>query len=183
MAKEIEMSTVSAARPQFQVNDWVSFRRFNQTFVPRIASDLGPIGRGGARVYEVRLEGRHDDQSIRQETEDDLRAVEEPTASILSYLTGPQGLLDLLSRNRSGGGDPPRAWLRVESDGRVRPSFQKPTSDEAGWCGGQVIPFGAIERGRVYSGCQAEVIDFLKSFGLTESQAEAVIRDVGTYPV
>lgn len=173
------MSTTTQADTQFHNGDWVGYGQGRFETTARILADYGPLGAGGHRLYRVGLEGSNEEPvSTIDLPERMLRAVDDRTAAIMNFLTADQMLVKLLVRNIDGGSNQPRGWMKVDPQSGVQVFYQETPSG----IGGRMIPFGAVEGGLVFAPKIPEVVSFLGGFGLTESQARAVISTVGTYP-
>jgi hypothetical protein len=171
------MSTARRQAPRFKVGDWISFQYGSRRVWAQIIEDRGPIGVNGRRLYRIRL-GEEASESVAFEVaEDDLSPAQADRAGIIDYLKRG-GLVAILRSNLGGGPDRPKAWLQFDPQGR----FIHTLSAERGLVGGATVPFFALQANRVFAPKAEEVIGFLSSFGLSRTDAEDVLRSVGTAP-
>ena len=170
--------------------DTASFRvgdRVTVPFGPRrlrgfIVEDRGRVGAGGRRLFRVRVPMEPSEPLSLEVPAEELRIEETPAdldkPDILDYLKRG-GLVAILLSNTSGGKCQPRAWLCADSYGNVTHTF----TEELGQVGGRTVPFGALhENSKVFLPRKEEVLSFLEGFGLTQREAESVVRSVGTSP-
>ena len=78
----------------------------------------------------------------------------------------------------SGGKNPPSVWITPQADGIFRYGF----SQEPNSVGGQAAPFGAVETGKIFRPKETEVVEFLRTFGLSRAEAESVVQRIGVEP-
>jgi hypothetical protein len=86
------------------------------------------------------------------------------------------GLIAILLSNTSGGRNQPRAWLCLDNLGNVTHTF----IPDRGVVGGETVPFWAVQDGKILAPKRNEVLSFLTSFGLSDDEAEKVLKSVGT---
>jgi hypothetical protein len=171
------MSTAQKAAPRLKIGDWVSFPYGTRRVWAQVIEDRGPLGVNGRRIYRIRL-GEESGESIAFEVpEDDLAPVHADKDVIIEYLKRG-GLIAILQSNLVGGRDQPRAWLAFDPQGRLIHTLSR----ERGLIGGATVPFFALQEYHIFTPKSGEVNDFLTSFGLSRTEAEDVVRSVGTAP-
>jgi len=86
------------------------------------------------------------------------------------------GLLLILSAGSDGSSS--RVWLRRDTLGNVTHTFV----EERGMVGGAAIPPRAESDGKIFTPLRQKVVQFVRSFDLTEKEANSVVDRVGTHP-
>jgi hypothetical protein len=166
---------VISSRARYRVGDLVTFQYGPYRAVARVVEDRGPLGVNGSHVYRVA-------QFTGEEESDEFELPEhaiEPRAlnreEKMDYLAGG-ALLDILRRG-SGGRNPPRVWLSFTPQGRISHTFIEPN----GVFGGEVIPPRMLteEEKTIFEPKRGEVAAFVRSFGLSQADADEVVRRVG----
>jgi hypothetical protein len=169
------MQRVKTSPPQFRVGDWVQFQFGPKQVVAQVIEDRGPIGVHGRRLYRVRLDQASTEPYAFEIPEQDLEPAAFQKAEVVRYLQNG-GLVEILRSNV--GGHAPRVWLTLSAGGEVLHTFQ----EERGIVGGEIAPFFAIHDDKVFTPKTSDVIEFLKTFGLSLAEAEEVLSAVGTAP-
>lgn len=177
------MASSQMSKSRLQIGDRVSFQFGRHTIQGIIVEDRGPVGADRQHFYRVQVFMDPDEPMFIELSEDEMSHVPAPEASrrvrkdeILGYLKAG-GLIAIL-RTNTGGRNPPRVWLCRDNLGNITHTFVP----ERGLIGGRVPPFLAYHFDKVFKPRREEVIDFLTSFGLNRSDAEDVVREVGTAP-
>jgi hypothetical protein len=85
-------------------------------------------------------------------------------------------LIQILKTNT--GGNPPSVWITHDSDGTYRYVFTPGQNS----VGGKSAPFLAFQDNKIFRPEKDNVIAFLCTFGLSTSEAEYVVRQIGTEP-
>ena len=168
---------------KFRVGDRVKFDLFRRRLTGVIVEDM--MGAKGRHVFQVQVEQDPDEPTFFALSEDEIEPAPDPTdedtameqKQILAYLVNG-GLTSILRSNLAGGKNQPRAWLRPDNLGNVTHTFVP----ERGIVGGEVVPSAATKFHKVVSTKRDQVLSFLRSFGLSHSEAEAVMHEVGTIP-
>ena len=174
------MPKLQSAQRRFQVGDWVRIPLGPRRVDALIVEDRGRIGAGGRRLLAVEVpsdpaEPMRFEVSESEAEPADRQAPEK--GKIVRYLK-QGGLLAILQSNTSGGRDQPRVWLRYDTLGNVTYTF----IERHGQVGGERVPFLAIHGERIFRAKLDAVRHFLMSFGLSRSEADDVIKSVGTAP-
>jgi len=170
------------AQKTISVGDNVRFT-FGTTPVHGIViDDRGPIGANRVRIFRIRVPNDPYDEDVIEMPEDELALEDNITESIsegdvVNYLEHG-GLVQILKANMSGGRNQPRVWLGRDSLGNVVHTF----TSERGSVGGATIPFFVLHDNRVFEPKLQEVLSFLTTFGLSETDAKHVAMAVGTAP-
>src|SRR4051794_21613724 len=112
------MSTAQKHAPRFRVGDWVSFPYGLRQVWAQVVEDRGSLGVNRRRLYRVRVDQDPGEPIESEVPEDELTPARLAKEAVVDYLT-QGGLLSLLRSNLGGGPDPPRAWLTLDSRGRV----------------------------------------------------------------
>ncbi len=147
-----------------------------------VIDDRGPIGANRVRIFRVRIPNDPYDDEIFEMPEDELALADTsvepiPHEKIVSYLENG-GLVQILRSNMTGGKNQPRVWLSRDSLGNAIHTFIA----DRGRVGGATIPFSALRENRIFKPNLNDVLTFLSTFGLSQSDAEHVARTVGTSP-
>lgn len=167
------MPSASNTAPKYRRGDRVTFRYGLRPVLAKVVEDRGNLGVKGRRLYRIRLEQEADEQLAFEVPEDDLSPAVLQKADILRHLK-EEGLIEIL-RSNLGGKDPPRVWLTLDGRGRVIHTF----IPDRGMIGGVAAPFWSLHKEKIDWRSKNSVVDFLASFGLSESEAEEVIEAVG----
>jgi hypothetical protein len=96
--------------------------------------------------------------------------------ALISYLTEGNHLVDILRRGESGGKTGPSIWLYLQPSGGISYTFEKRENA----VGGHKPPRGVLHENKIFEPKKSEVAAYLQTFGLSESEAMRVIRQVGT---
>ena len=171
------MRTQRKPAARFRVGDWVSFLYGPRRVWAQMIEDRGLLGVNRRRLYRVRLDQDSGESIAFEVPEDDLEAAVLEKGAVLRYLR-EGGLAAILRANLAGDRDHQRVWLTFTPRGDIVHTF---TADR-GLSGGAPAPSSAWHEGKVFTGKQGEVIKFLTSFGLTRTEAEDVLRALGTAP-
>jgi hypothetical protein len=176
------MSTAHRKTARFKVGDWVSFRYGVRPVWAQVIEDRGLLGVGRTRLYRIRMGdepgGEESEEPVEFEVpEDDLTRARPEHGAVIDYLK-QGGLLAILQSNLGGGRSQPRVWLTFDPRGKIVHTFDK----ARGLFGGKTVPFFALQEYLVFRPKEDEVIEFLTSFGSSESEARDVIKAVGTAP-
>lgn len=148
-----------------------------------IIEDRGLLGAGGRRIYRVRVDHDPYDAEVFEMPEDELELV--PDDEVGNVAISPSEIVDFLQRGgllailRTGAGlgnGQSCVWLCRDSVGNVTYTH----APERGIVGGAVVPVGALRGNRVLLPKKAEVLEFLRGFRLSTSEANAVLKTVGT---
>ena len=95
--------------------------------------------------------------------------------NLVDYLAN--GILINILRTNSGS-NPPTVWITPQAHGTFRYGFvQEPNS-----VGGQAAPFGTVEAGKIFRPKETEVVEFLRTFGLSKAEAESAVQRIGLEP-
>jgi hypothetical protein len=95
--------------------------------------------------------------------------------NLVDYLSNG-ALINILQTN--SGPNPPRVWISAQPDGSYRFGFAK-LSDGVG---GHAAPFGAVQSGKIFRAMETDVVEFLRTFGLSKAGAESVVQRIGVEP-
>jgi hypothetical protein len=117
------------------------------------------------------LVGEDEIEHMSQKEQATLRERLDPQAIKDFLIQG--GLISMLVRN-----SPEAVWLRRGPHGKLTYTYIEGYSAT----GGAPAPVFAVSEERVFSGKRDTVIEFLKSFGLPDKDAEEVVTTVGTHP-
>ena len=172
------MSTFKAKPPRFRLGDWVTFRYGVRPVFAQIIEDRGPLGVNRRRLYRIRLDQELNDPVEFEMPEEEMEKAVPDKAAILQYLKHG-GLVAILARNTQGGPpqNQPRVWLTFSPRGALSYTLEA----ERGLIGsGAVVPFWALHENGILPDKRPKVLTFLKSFGLTQEEAEEVMEAVGT---
>jgi hypothetical protein len=169
----------------FRVGDRVRVGFGRRKLVGVIVEDRGAIGAQGRHLFQVNIPMDPFDPMTVELPEAEIEAVaaeSEPdfeieNDKIIDYLKNG-GLIAILRSNISGGKNQPRAWLCLDHLGNVTHTF----ISDRGIIGGQPVPFWAVHDDKVFRPERDSVLAFLRSFGLTRQEAEAVVSEVGMAP-
>lgn len=161
----------------------VRFSLGNRQIEGTIAADRGPVGSRQRRIFTVHVAADPYDPVTVELPEDELTYVEEgprPTpakAEIIEFLK-EGGLLSILRANLSGGPRQPHVWLCLDSHSNVTYTF----AAKDGALGGGAVPFWALQDESIFTPKRDEVLNFVAGFGLSQAEAEDVVRSVGIAP-
>lgn len=147
-----------------------------------VIEERGNLGRGGRKVFRVTVPNHPysadvflvDEDEIDHLTETEQAALQEhldPTAIKDFLIHG--GLISILVRN-----SPEPVWLRRGPGGQLTYTYIEGYSAT----GGEVPPMFALHGEKIFTPKREAVGRFLKSFGLTDQDAEVVMRTVGVAP-
>ncbi|MBX3413529.1 MAG: hypothetical protein KF708_12635 [Pirellulales bacterium] len=169
------MHSTPSISSSLNVGDWVSFDYGSQRIWAQIIEDRGGLGVRGRRLLRLRFR-RGSEEVAFEMPEDELVRENLSRSSVIDFLKHG-GLVEILHSNLTGGSEP-RVWLTLSPQGKIGFTFEK----DRGIVGGEVVPFNALTRDhrKVFLPDREGVIGFVKSFGLTQSEAEDVVRSVGT---
>lgn len=95
--------------------------------------------------------------------------------NIVDYLANG-ALINILQI--SGGKNSPTVWITPQAAETFRYGF----SQELNSVGGQAAPFDAVETGKIFRAKETEVVEFLRTFGLSKSEAESIVQRIGVNP-
>jgi hypothetical protein len=147
-----------------------------------VIEDRGRLGQGGKRLFRVSVPNHPystdvflvDEEEIRHVTQEEQATFEEhlDPEAIKEFLV-QGGLISLLVRNT-----PEPVWLRRGPRNTVTYTFVEGYSST----GGVPPPMYSLHGERIFSGRREAVVDFIKSFGLSNEGAEEVVREVGVAP-
>ena len=174
------MVASSTAQRRFHVGENVRFTFGTLPVTGEVVEDRGPLGGGGRQIVRVRLDMDPYDPLFFELPADELEVWQQPDAplspdEIREYLSNG-GLLLML---QTGPNDrEPRIWLRRDHLGNVTHTF----IEKRGMVGGAVPPGLAVEGDRIFSGKRDAVQAFIRSFGLTDRDADRIIRHIGVAP-
>jgi hypothetical protein len=172
------MNTTKNEQPRFKVGDWVAFRFGARDVTARVIEDRGPIGVKGRRLYRISIASELGEPDAFELPGVDLEPAPLPdSTAVMNYLKGG-GLVAILRTNLGGGPDQPRAWLTYTPSGKVTHTLLA----DQGLIGGAPVPFFALHEYKVFTGKQDQVLTFLKSFGLSQTEAGEVLAAVGMAP-
>lgn len=167
------MPTAPDIAPKYEKGDWVTFRYGSRSVWARVIEDRGNLGVNRRRLYRIRLAQDADEPVAFEVPEDDLTPAVLETQDIIHYLKAG-GLVSILQSNL-GGKNPPHAWLTLDSRGRVTHTFIA----DRGIIGGAEVPFWTLDKDRIEWHEKNAVLDFLSSFGLSETDAREVVEAIG----
>ncbi len=164
------------AAPRYGIGDVVGFQDGAHRAVGRVLEPRGPLGVNRRHIYRLRVLTGADEPVEFEMPEDELEPAAPARAEVREYLaTG--GLVDMLSRNLSVGPKPTRVWLTYNPIGALTHTFLA----EDGLLGGAIPPsFTLNDASRILEQKQGVVFDFLNTFGLNRTDAEEVVRRIGT---
>ncbi|HEY7424048.1 MAG TPA: hypothetical protein VH682_07415 [Gemmataceae bacterium] len=172
------MRTTKKKSGPFRLGDWVSFLYGVESAIAQVIELRGPLGFKGRHVYRLRFAGDSDDTNAFELSEDSLEAAPLPDKeAIVNYLK-EGGLVAILFGNLEKKREQPKAWLTYKRRGGVTHTFLA----ERGVVGGAPIPYFALHEEKVYTGKKEEVAAFLTTFGISRTEAEAILAAVGTAP-
>lgn len=147
-----------------------------------IVEDRGPLGKDGQHLYRVVVPNDpfvSDEFTVQAQEIERMGDAERASLlrplhadAVTEYLSSG-GLVSILLRN-----SPERVWLRRSPDGSLTYTFIEGFSVT----GGRPAPQSALYGERIFKPKLEEVLDFLRSFGLSKSQAQQVVNQVGTGP-
>ena len=174
------MAAGTRPRPQFHLDQRIAFNFGTRKAKGSVVEDRGPLGVGGQRIYRIRLDMDPFEPVFLELPENELEPFSEAEPPItpheaLEYLANG-GLMLMLQSGATG--TSPRIWLRRDNLGNVTHTFV----EGRGTLGGAVPPVYCFHDDRVFSGKREEVVQFLMSFGLSTSDANSVIDEIGTKP-
>ena len=147
-----------------------------------VAEDRGPLGRNGEHLYivevpndpfareEFLLRGSEIKPLSEQEQHDLFDRLS--SEAIRKFLIHG-GLVSILVRD-----SPEPVWLRLDAKGNVTFTFIEGYSGT----GGKASPRFALHGEKIFINKKSEVIDFVKSFGISEAMAKEIVSAVGTAP-
>lgn len=161
---------------KFRVGDWASFRYGPRRVLVEVIEDRGRLGVGGRRLYRFALDREATETMFSEAPEDEMSPAPSKPA-LMNYLKNG-GLVKILKLNIPGNRDISPVWLTLRSDGRIAPTLNDSGHD----LGGAVVPFNSLVDGKIQARKRHRVTVFLTSFGLTSSQADEVVRAIGTAP-
>ena len=95
--------------------------------------------------------------------------------NLVDYLANGT-LINILQTN--SGSNPPTVWITPQAAGTFRYGF----SNEPNSVGGHPAPFGAVQAGKIFRPKETEVVEFLRTFGLSKAEAESVVQRIGVEP-
>lgn len=95
--------------------------------------------------------------------------------NLVDYLANG-ALVDILRTN--SGKNPPPIWITAQPNS----SFHYLDSKQQNSVGGRFAPFRALQAGKVFLPKVEEVVEFLRTFGLSKAEAECVVQRVGVEP-
>jgi hypothetical protein len=169
------MSAVKAKPPEFRVGDWVTFRYGVRPVVAQIIEDRGPLGADRRRLYRIRFDQELNEPVEFEMPEDEMERAVPDKAAIMRYLK-QGGLVEILGRNTQGGPlqNQPKAWLTFGPRGEI---MYTPTAERGLVGSGATVPFHGDLPDRK---TRTEVLTFLRSFDLTQQEAEEVMEAVRT---
>lgn len=162
------------------VGDYVMFTFGVDPVRARVVKDLGHIGKNGRRY--LRLCVPHDpyEETYTEMPEEWLTLTDSGVRPISPEEVKEHmvnaGLIEILRSNMEGGKYQPRVWLGHDSLGNITHTF----AEERGSVGGAIPPISAIWNSRIHKQKVDKVIEFLMTFGLSKSDAEEVVKKVGT---
>jgi hypothetical protein len=150
-----------------------------------IVEDRGPIGAHGRHLFQVDFPMDPLEPMSVELPQDEIEAIPPGTEEtqpidkqkIMDYLVHG-GLISILRSNLSGGKNQPRVWLCLDQLGNVTHTFVP----ERGVIGGQLVPFWAVQDGKVFTPKRDDVLSFVESFDLNRQEAGKVVSEVGTAP-
>jgi hypothetical protein len=147
-----------------------------------IVEDRGAIGTGGRRLFAVQIPADPAEPVLIEVPESDIegdarRQWTFDPSKVANFLKGG-GLIAMLRAGLPAGKEPSRVWLRYDTRGNITYTF----SEDVGQIGGDKIPLWAIQGERIFLPKVSEVKEWLRTFGLSPSQAQEVINSVGTVP-
>jgi hypothetical protein len=170
---------------KYRVGDRVSLSWGFTPMEGTITEDHGPLGVGGRRLYQVEVPMDPFEPMIAELAEDEMSPFDPANghntpikkSDIIQYLKNG-GLALILRSNKDGGPKQPRVWLRHDSHGNITFTF----AEERGKVGGERVPEKALYHSQVFTPKRDEVVQYLRSFGLSKAEAEEVVAEVGTAP-
>lgn len=167
---------VLSSPARYRVGDFVAFLYGPHRAVARVVEDRGPLGLNGHHVYRVAHFSEEEESDEFELPEHALEPRTLSRAEKMDYLAGG-ALLDILRRG-SGGRNPPRVWLSFTPRGRISHTF----IEQNGVLGGEVIPPRTLteDERKIFEPKKDEVVAFVRSFGLVQTDAEEVVRRIGT---
>lgn len=145
-----------------------------------IVEDRGPLGQGGRHIYRLEIPADPYTPTDYWATETDIERLKQQELNALAAPLPPEltvpflkegGLVSLLLQD----GHKP-VWLRLSPYGNITFTLIEGYSGT----GGAVPPTQALHGERIRKDKVVDVARFLRTFGLTEEQANDVIRAVGT---
>jgi hypothetical protein len=144
-----------------------------------ITEDRGALGADGSRLFRVVVPDdpyQSDEFTVQEEEITPLAPAELATlqkklsaADITEYFIGG-GLVAILVRN-----SPERVWLRRDTNGNIAFTY----IEDYGIVGGRPAPQFALFGESIFEPQKNDVVEFIRSFGLSRQQAEQVIHAVG----
>lgn len=142
-----------------------------------VVEDRGNIGFGGRQLVRVRVPMDPYEPNFVERGAEDLELADEPPAApakeeVVGYLKRA-GLLSMLRAESEV--QQPRVWLCPNSLGDVTHTFYQ----DHGVLGGQPVPARALLGRKIHEPRRADVVSFLRGFGLSKDEADEVIDAVG----
>lgn len=170
------------AEKSIAIGDRVRFKFGTSQAHGIVMEDRGPIGVNKARILRIAVPNDPFDDEFIEMPEDQLALFDEqadqiPNDDIVDYLRHG-GLLRILRSNMLGGKNQPRVWLTRDSLGNVVHTF----APERGLIGGGTVPFLVLHDDRIFGPKRGEVVDFLRTFGLSKDDANTIVAGVGVAP-
>jgi hypothetical protein len=172
------MIAATGKRRRFCVGDNVRFTFGTLPVTGEIVEDRGPLGADGGQIVRVRLDMDPYEPMFFEMPVTELEHWDQPEApltveEIQRYLMNGGLLLMLPSSPKEG---EPRVWLRRDHLGNVTHTF----IEKRGMVGGAIPPSAVRTDVRIRATRRDAVREFIKSFGLSNREADDVIRKVGT---
>ena len=161
---------------RFKAGDWVTFRYGTRNPVAQIAEARGALGVNGRRLYGIRVYRESDEPDLFELPEDELHAAVPDKSEVVSYLKNH--LIEILGAGYSGGRNRSKVWLTYAAGGGMIHTFEP----GRGVLGGDAIPCFALHGDKVFAPKKDDVESFLRSFGLTPTEAADVLSAAGTAP-
>jgi len=144
-----------------------------------VIEDRGHLGREGLRLFHVSVPNHPFSADVFLVAEDEIDHVTEDEQAAFQARLDPEaikdflvhgGLISILVRN-----GPEPVWLRSGPHGNVTETYIEGYSAT----GGESPPLFALHGEKIFAPKRDNVLRFVKSFGLSDNDAEDVVRKVG----
>ena len=168
---------VKTPTARYKVGDVVGFWDGVRRAVARVLEPRGPLGVNRRHLYRLRVMTGADEPVVFEMPEDELDPAVPTEDEVVGFLVGG-GLVDMLGRHGKYGRNPARVWLTYNPIGVMTYTFL----EEDGLVGGANVPPGALteDQRKIFEPKKGEVVAFVRSFGLAQTDAVEVVRRIGT---